>query len=125
MTINSTYSRIIKERVIIMVDKQSITIANNLALFRKLNGLTQTELADAIGYSNKSISKWERAEGLPDITILLNLSEIYGITVSELIGQTPKSKETNEKLKAIEKNKKALEKARKKTLEKAKKQKKK
>ena len=104
---------------------QSEIIAQNLALFRKLNGLTQSELADAIGYSNKSISKWERGEGLPDIIVLLFLSEIYSVTVSELIGQTPKSKETNEKIKALEKDRRAIEKSKKKALEKAKKQKKK
>jgi transcriptional regulator with XRE-family HTH domain len=104
---------------------QSEIIAENLALFRKLNGLTQNELAEAIGYSNKSVSKWERGEGCPDIFILITLSDIYGITVSELIGQTPRSKETNEKLKAYEKNKRALEKQKRKALERAKKQKKK
>ena len=100
-------------------------IAENLALFRKLNGLTQNELAEAIGYSNKSVSKWERGEGCPDMFVLLNLSDIYGVTVSELIGQTQKSKETNDKLKAYERDKKALEKAKRKALERAKKQKKK
>jgi len=100
-------------------------IAENLALYRKLNGLTQSELAEAIGYSNKSVSKWERGEGLPDILILILLSDIYAISVSELIGQSAKSKETNEKLKAYEKDKRAIEKAKKKALERAKKQKKK
>ena len=104
---------------------QNEIIAENLALFRKLSGLTQSELADAIGYSNKSVSKWERGEGIPDILVLILLSDIYGITVSELIGQTPKSKETNEKIKAFEKDKKAIEKAKKKAFERAKKQKKK
>ncbi len=104
---------------------QNEIIAENLSLYRKLNGLTQSELANAIGYSNKSVSKWERGDGLPDIIMLVFLSEIYGITVSELIGQIPKSKETNEKLKAYEKDRKAIEKAKKKALEKAKKQKKK
>lgn len=104
---------------------QSEIIAHNLALYRKLHGLTQSELAEAIGYSNKSVSKWERGEGMPDIFILILLSDIYGITVSELIGQSAKSKETNEKIKAFEKDRKAIEKSKKKALEKAKKQKKK
>ena len=109
-----------------MSDKsQTEIISQNLSLYRRLNGLTQNELANAIGYSNKSVSKWERGDGLPDILILIYLSEIYGITVSELIGQSPRCKETNEKLKAFEKDRKALEKAKKKTLEKAKKNKKK
>ena len=104
---------------------QNEIIAQNLSLYRKLNGLTQSELAEAIGYSNKSISKWERGDGMPDILVLIFLSDIYGVTVSELIGQTQKSKETNEKIKALEKDRKAIEKAKKKALEKAKKQKKK
>ena len=99
-------------------------IAENLALFRKLSGLTQTELAEAIGYSNKSVSKWERGDGLPDILMLITLSEIYGITVSELIGQTEKSKETRGKIKAFEKDKRLIEKSKKKALERAKKSKK-
>ena len=70
------------------------------------------------------MSKWERGEAVPDVGILYALSEIYGVTVSELIGQTEKSKETQEKLKAVEKDRKALERARKKALEPAKKQKK-
>lgn len=104
---------------------QNEIIAQNLSMFRKLNGLTQSELAEAIGYSNKSISKWERGDGLPDILVLILLSDIYSVTVSELIGQTSKSKETNEKIKAFEKDRKNIEKAKKKALEKAKKQKKK
>ena len=100
-------------------------IAENLAFYRKLHALTQSEIAEAIGYSDKSVSKWERGEGIPDILVLLELSEIYGITVSELIGQTEKSKETNEKFKALEKDRRQLEKAKKKALERAKKQKKK
>ena len=100
-------------------------IAQNLVLYRKLHGMTQAELADAIGYSDKSVSKWERGEGTPDIFLLVSLSDIYGITVSELIGQTKKSKETQEKIRAAQKDNKARERAKKKALERAKKQKRK
>ena len=100
-------------------------IAENLIVYRKLHGFTQSELADAIGYSDKSVSKWERNLATPDINILFTLSEIYGITVSELIGQTEKCKETKEKLKSAEKDLKSLEKAKKKALERAAKNKKK
>ena len=105
-----------------MADKPKNEI---IALYRKLHGMTQAQLAEAIGYSNKSVSKWERGEGTPDIFLLLLLSDIYGITVSELVGQTEKCRETQEKLKAAEKDRKALERARKKALERAKTQKKK
>ncbi len=99
-------------------------LAQNLALYRKLHGFTQAQLTDAIGYSDKSVSKWERGEGTPDIFLLLTLSEIYGVTVSELVGQTEKCKDTQEKMKAAEHDCKALERAKKKALERAKKQKK-
>lgn len=98
-------------------------LAENLVKYRKLHMLSQAELAAAIGYSDKSVSKWERGAGTPDIYTLRQISEIYGITVSELIGQTAMSKETAERFKAVEKSEKAREKAKKKALEKARKQK--
>lgn len=100
-------------------------LAQNLVKYRKLHGLTQSELAEMISYSNKSVSKWERGEGVPDVYVLLSVSEIYGITLSELIGQTPQSKNTADKLKALEKDKRAQEKARKKALDRARKRKRK
>ena len=108
-----------------MSDKpRSEVIAENLIFYRRLHGFTQAQLADAIGYSDKSVSKWERGESTPDIFLLLTLSEIYGVSVSELVGQTEKSKKTLEKMKAVEHDRKALEHAKKKALERAKKQKK-
>ena len=104
---------------------QGQIIAENLSFYRKLHGLTQSELAEAIGYSNKSVSKWERGDGTPDILLLIMLSDIYGITVSELVGQTDKCKDTKEKIKAFDKGNKERERAKKKALEKAKKHKKK
>jgi len=50
--------------------------------------LTQAELAQKINYSDKSVSKWESGNGVPDIYILLKLSELYGITVNELVCET-------------------------------------
>ena len=45
-------------------------IAENIAYYRKQNGDTQADLAEKLNYSDKSVSKWERAEGTPDIFIL-------------------------------------------------------
>lgn len=99
------------------------TLAENLIKYRKLNGLTQAELADCICYSDKSVSKWERGEGVPDIFVLLTLSGLYGIKIGELVGQDAVSKETAALIKAQEKDKKAKEKAKKKVVERANKQK--
>lgn len=56
-------------------------IADNLITLRKANKLTQLELAEKINYSDKAISKWERGESLPDIIILKQLADMYGVSV--------------------------------------------
>ena len=52
---------------------------------RESRGLTQAELAEHIGVSSKTISKWETAKGLPDITLLQPLAQALGISVIELM----------------------------------------
>ena len=61
------------------------TFSNNLTKYRTLMGLKQTELAKMINYSDKSISKWERGEGLPDLKATIKLCEIFGITVDDML----------------------------------------
>lgn len=61
------------------------TIAENLTYYRREKGLTQAALAETLNYSDKSVSKWERGEGLPDITVLVLLADYYGITVNDLV----------------------------------------
>lgn len=60
-------------------------IAKNLIYYRKAANLTQAELAQKINYSDKSVSKWESGNGVPDIYILLKLADLYGITVNDLV----------------------------------------
>ena len=52
---------------------------------RESRKLTQAELADRIGVSSKTVSKWETAKGLPDISLLQPLAEALGISVIELM----------------------------------------
>ena len=68
------------------MDEQELkdTIAGNIAEYRKAMSLTQAELAERLNYSDKAISKWERAEALPDIFVLKQLADLYGITLDEL-----------------------------------------
>ena len=58
-------------------------IADNLVYYRKAAGLTQLEIAEKFNYSDKSISKWERGEGMPDVLILKALADFYGIKVDD------------------------------------------
>lgn len=60
-------------------------IAENIAYYRKQNGDTQAELAEKLSYSDKSVSKWERGDGTPDIFILSKIAGLYGITVQDLL----------------------------------------
>ena len=55
-------------------------IAENLVYYRKKAQMTQLQLAEKLNYSDKSISKWERGEGVPDIFILAQLAKLYGLT---------------------------------------------
>ena len=62
---------------------QQELLAKNLAYYRKASGLTQLELAEKFNYSDKSVSKWERGEGFPDVFVLKSLADFYGITVDD------------------------------------------
>ena len=73
-------------------DKLRENFARNLAHYRKALGLTQTELAEKLNYSDKSISKWERGDGLPDLTVTAVLAEIFGLTVNDLLADKPRRK---------------------------------
>lgn len=70
-------------------------VSQNLIKFRTSAGMTQAELAEKLCYSDKSISKWERGEGLPDLNILIKLSKIYHVSLDELVGQEVEPKKLN------------------------------
>ena len=56
---------------------------------REARGMTQAELAEKIGVSSKTVSKWETAKGLPDITLLQPLAAALGVSVIELMNGEP------------------------------------
>jgi len=59
-------------------------VAQNIVKHRKKLGLTQAELAEKINFSDKSVSKWERGEGLPDLETMLQLANLFDTTVDSL-----------------------------------------
>lgn len=59
-------------------------IAKNITKLRKMNGMTQTELAEKLNYSDKAISKWERGESVPDISVLKQIAGIFNVTLDYL-----------------------------------------
>lgn len=61
------------------------TLGMMIAELRKEKGLTQLELAEKIGVTDKAVSKWERDLSCPDINSLPNLADILGVSVDELM----------------------------------------
>ena len=60
-------------------------IASNISSLRKNFGMTQQELALRLNYTDKAISKWERGESVPDIMILKQIADMFGVTVDYLL----------------------------------------
>ena len=62
-------------------------IAKNITNLRQNAKMTQSELAERLNYSDKAISKWERAESLPDITVLKAIADQFGVPLDYLVRQ--------------------------------------
>lgn len=62
-----------------------LNIGASIARLRKKQGLTQSQLAGMLCVSNKTVSKWERGAGCPEITQLVSLSRIFGVTIDMLM----------------------------------------
>ena len=60
-------------------------VASNITTLRKNSGWTQAELAEKINYPDKSVSKWERGEALPDLKVIKQLADLWGIPVDSLL----------------------------------------
>lgn len=60
-------------------------IAKNITQLRQAAGMTQSELGEKLNYSDKSVSKWERAESIPDVAVLKQLADLFGVTLDDLL----------------------------------------
>ena len=60
-------------------------IARNLVELRTKAGMTQAALAAKLNYSDKAVSKWERAESIPDIAVLKEIADLFGVSVDYLL----------------------------------------
>lgn len=67
-----------------MDDIKSV-IAENIVELRHSKKWTQAEMADKLNYTDKAISKWERAESMPDIGILKRIADIFGVTLDYFV----------------------------------------
>ncbi len=79
-----------------------ITASKNITKLRQLNNMTQSELAEKLNYSDKTVSKWERGESLPDISVLCRIADFFGVSLDALV----RDENINEKIIEASKEKK-------------------
>ena len=68
--------------------------AKNIIYLRTKNNLTQLELAEKLNYSDKAVSKWERGESIPDVVVLKQIADLFGVTVDYLLEEVHPLKST-------------------------------
>lgn len=78
------------------------TLGTMISTLRKEKGMTQLELAEKMGVTDKAVSKWERDLSFPDINSIPKLAEIFEVTVDELMQVKTETKENMEKNKIDE-----------------------
>ncbi len=61
------------------------SIGSVIAALRRANGLTQKQLAEKLNVSDKAVSRWERDECAPDLSLIPVIAEIFDITADELL----------------------------------------
>lgn len=71
--------------MVILMDEIKLIIARNITDLRRKNNMTQAELAEKLNYSDKAVSKWERGESLPDVTVLKSIADTFRVTVDYLL----------------------------------------
>lgn len=69
-------------------EKLKQCIGNNIAVLRRRSGMTQAELAEKLNYTDKAVSKWERGESIPDMTVLVQLADLLAVSLDELAGRS-------------------------------------
>jgi len=69
------------------VDELKLITASNLIKLRANAGMTQAELGARLNYSDKAVSKWERAESIPDVFVLRQIGDIFGVSVDYLLSE--------------------------------------
>lgn len=89
-------------------EKLKAILGSNIAVYRKRQGLTQAGLAEKLNYSDKAVSKWERGESMPDVLTLVQLAELFSVSVNDLL--TDPNRLPEETGAVVQKMEKAVEK---------------
>lgn len=85
-------------------------LAKNITALRQASSMTQLELAEILNYSDKAISKWERGESIPDVTVLKAIADLFGVTLDYLLeaDHTEKPKPSQESPGYLHRNRKVV-----------------
>lgn len=67
------------------MEQLKIVFASNLIRLRTQAGMTQLQLAERLNYSDKSVSKWERGDAVPDLIVTKAIADLFGVTVDFLL----------------------------------------
>ena len=82
-------------------EKLKLQLGANISAYRKRFGLTQVGLAEKLNYSDKAVSKWERGESMPDVLTLVQLAELYEVTVDDLLADPNALPDTTSKVEKV------------------------
>ncbi len=69
------------------MENLKLIIAKNIADLRRRDGITQIQLAERLNYSDKAVSKWERGDSIPDVTVLKEIADLFGVSLDYLVEQ--------------------------------------
>ena len=78
-----------------------IKIGTFMKELRKEKGMTQEQAAERLNVSNRTVSRWETGTNMPDISLLLEIADLYGVSIPELIDGERKSEKMNEEVKEV------------------------
>ena len=76
-----------------------VKIGKFLQKLRKQNGLTQEQLAEQLGVARRTVSRWETGNNMPDLDILVELSDLYSVDLREILSGERKSERMDQELK--------------------------
>lgn len=94
-----------------LIKMEKKTIGKFISALRRANGMTQRELADRLFVSDKTVSRWERDESAPEITLIPVIAELFGVTSDELIRGERACTERTETVEAVERSTQRTEKS--------------
>lgn len=73
-------------------------VADNITSLRKNANLTQLEMAEKLNYSDKAISKWERAESIPDVVVMYEIAKLFDVDMNYLVEEDHTQHKPNPKV---------------------------